>query len=361
MNDYGHLARLLHHLMLDSRIVRQFTYEIDQLVGEVIASRDSNVSAGAGQHVFICGLARAGTSILLQTLHDSGEFRSLTYRDMPFVLAPRLWSKTKLRRGVPASNRERAHADGLTVSFDSPEAFEEVFWMTFSGEHYLRPDHLKDHEADEQLLTLFRRYIAAILAPVLRGKNTRYLSKNNNNILRLTTLRRAFPDATILIPFRHPIDHAQSLCHQHHLFCKLHEKDKFALRYMSWLGHYEFGLDHRPLKFSNSTASHDQGDSGDLPTYWLKYWTVIYEAVLANTGANTYIINYDELCSSPHDILGHLGTHLNLDGTLQGSTIGAHKATSYAPIEGVDQDWVQRATEIHSELCKHSHMNFPIC
>lgn len=361
MNDYGLLARMLHRLVLGSGFVRQFSYEIDQLVGEAIAPRNSRVAAGAGQHVFICGLARAGTSILLQLLHDSGEFRSLTYRDMPFVLAPRLWRKTRDKHNAPASDRERAHADGLSVSFDSPEAFEEVFWMTFAGEHFLRPSHLKEHEADEQLIALFRRYIAAVLSSNLQGTNTRYLSKNNNNVLRLATLRRAFPDAIIVVPFRHPIDHAQSLCRQHRQFCKLHKTDKFAFNYMRWLGHFEFGLDHRPFIFSNATASISRKSSLDTPPYWLNYWAATYEAILADAGAKTYIVDYDELCRSPCEILGRLGTYLHLDGALQDSTLGVRKATSYPPIDGVDQDSVQRAAEIHSELCKRSRVNFPIC
>jgi len=361
MNDYGPAARLLHRLMLGSSFIRQFSYELDQFVGEAIAPRNLQVAAGAGQHVFICGLARAGTSILLQILHGSGEFRSLTYRDMPFVLAPRLWSKTRHKHGVPASNFERAHADGLTVSFDSPEAFEEVFWMTFASEHFLQPKHLEEHEADEQLITLFRRYVAAVLSSNLQSTNTRYLSKNNNNILRLATLRRAFPDANIVVPFRRPIDHAQSLCRQHRQFCELHETDKFPQRYMSWLGHFEFGPDHRPFKFSNATVSHGRESLLNTPAYWLNYWAATYEAILADTGTNTYIVDYDELCRSPCQILGRLGTYLNLDGTLQASTLGVHKATSHPPIDGVDQDSAQRAAEIHSELCKRSRANFPIC
>ena len=32
--------------------------------------------------------------------------------------------------------KERVHGDGIKVSIDSPEAFEEVFWKTFSDEEY---------------------------------------------------------------------------------------------------------------------------------------------------------------------------------------------------------------------------------
>ncbi len=38
--------------------------------------------------MYVCGLAGCGTTILLRVLGELGVFRSLTYRHMPFVLAP---------------------------------------------------------------------------------------------------------------------------------------------------------------------------------------------------------------------------------------------------------------------------------
>ena len=43
--------------------------------------------------VFITGLARSGTTILLRNLYASNQFSSTTYEDMPFILCPNLWSK----------------------------------------------------------------------------------------------------------------------------------------------------------------------------------------------------------------------------------------------------------------------------
>ena len=61
----------------------------------------SNISSSSenGDHVFITGLARAGTTILLNALYKSNLFASLSYSDMPFVLAPNLWSKISFKRG----------------------------------------------------------------------------------------------------------------------------------------------------------------------------------------------------------------------------------------------------------------------
>ena len=105
MSDYGPAARLLHRFALGSTTIRQVSYDLDQIAGRAIARSDPHVAAGVGRHVFICGLARAGTSILLQILYETGEFRTLTYRNMPFVLSPRLWRKIGRRYSVPESYR----------------------------------------------------------------------------------------------------------------------------------------------------------------------------------------------------------------------------------------------------------------
>src|SRR3546814_6546092 len=96
----------------------------------------------AGEHVFVTGLARAGTTVMLRHLHRSGAFRSLTYRDMPFVLAPNLWQRFSARWQERQEERLRAHGDRLMVNADSPEALEEVFWRIFTGREYIRRDGL---------------------------------------------------------------------------------------------------------------------------------------------------------------------------------------------------------------------------
>ncbi len=84
-----------------------------------------------GQHVFVSGLARSGTTLLMRMLHDTDEFASLTYRDMPLVMAPNLWRRLSGAFQKSMARQERAHGDGLQVDYDSPEALEEVFWRTF--------------------------------------------------------------------------------------------------------------------------------------------------------------------------------------------------------------------------------------
>jgi len=63
----------------------------------------------------------------MRALYDSTEFSALTYRDMPFVLAPKTWAKIAAGSRPQIDEVERAPGDGLRTGFDSPEALEEVF------------------------------------------------------------------------------------------------------------------------------------------------------------------------------------------------------------------------------------------
>ena len=146
------------------------------------------------------------------------------------------------------------------VDVDSPESFDEVFWRIFAGQDYLGAHSLKPHSPDPEIGQKYIRYVNAILS-ASPTRRERYLSKNNNNILRLDTISRAFPNALILIPFREPIQHAHSLLRQHRHFSAMQSNDAFGRSYMAWLGHHEFGLDHRPFVFDGSAPPSESTDT----------------------------------------------------------------------------------------------------
>ena len=118
MNNYSWLEQKLHKFALSSQFMREVTFDFE--------STNISSTSETENHIFIAGLARAGTTILLNALYKSNVFSSLSYSDMPFVLAPNLWSKISFSKGN-LEFKERAHGDGIKVSAESPEAFEEVF------------------------------------------------------------------------------------------------------------------------------------------------------------------------------------------------------------------------------------------
>ncbi|MEZ5654630.1 MAG: sulfotransferase [Sphingobium sp.] len=284
MADYSALDKLLHHLALGSNIRAEMVHDIERSMFLKAAPKHE------GRHVFVCGLARAGTTILMREIHGSGVFGSLTYADMPFVLAPNLWRKLSSRSDNPGSKSERAHGDGIEVDFHSPEALDEVYWRVFAGGAYIRPDRLISHRPDQDLIDGYRDLISLIL---LRTGKLRYLAKNNNNILRLGALSKAFPDAVILVPVRDPGAHVLSLLNQHRRFAN---SDRFTQNYMEWLGHFEFGATHRPFAWNNVMAR----GNPDTPDYWLAQWIAAHEAIFrtAKDHANIQIVPSDHLAAN---------------------------------------------------------------
>jgi len=307
--NYGPLERGLHWLALASADVRRLAFELDRVFA--LPQRPTAVMAAVGKvpdpadgAVYVCGLARSGTTLLLRILNQCDEFRSLSYRDMPFVLAPNLWKQIRRYTPRPAVSYERAHGDGMFVDFDSPEGFEEVFWHTFGNRG---PDSscLGCADATPETLAAFADYRALVANPRPewndgQGTRHRYLSKNNNNLLRLRSLSLD-PTATVLLLYRDPIATARSLHHQHQRFCATQTEDRFTQTYMGWLVHHEFGLDHLPFCFA--VLGMDASRTPEDPNYWLDYWNAVYLYVLAQQELQLFLINYDELCAHPTRML----------------------------------------------------------
>lgn len=270
MNNYSWIHQKLHQIALSNHYIRELTFDIES---SLIFSEDKNEN-----HVFISGLARSGSTILLNAIYKSNEFSSLSYKDMPFVLAPNIWSKISLHK-EKNTQIERAHADGIKISADSPEAFEEVFWMTFDNNQNITKKK-------------FKNYVQLINHSY---KKERYLSKNNQNIKRLDLIAEIFPLSTILIPFRNPIQHAFSLLSQHKRFIEYSKKDKFISSYMGWIGHTEFGPNYIPIHNKNLNFI----DYYDI-NHWLEQWYISYQIChdYFNNKENFHFICYEQLCSS---------------------------------------------------------------
>ncbi len=294
MSDYGVLSRALHRLALGVSSVSEASFDIERNV-----YGRSLPSCAAGKHVFVAGLARSGTTLLMRALHETGEFCSLTYRDMPFVLAPNLWAGLAGRGARHKEAAVRAHGDGVLVDFDSPEALEDVFWRVFCGDRYIRHDRLCPMDASAEDLDRFRCYVSLILK---RYSGDRYLSKNNNNVLRLEAIHEAFPDSLILIPYRDPGQHAYSLLKQHRRFLEMHNDDSFSASYMTWLVHHEFGSDHRPFEWGHRVAA---GRDIMSIEYWLAQWVGVYGHLLSLVEKfkdSLLPVGYEMFCSDTQSV-----------------------------------------------------------
>lgn len=340
--DYNFLDRTLHRLALHYAPIADVSFDLDQAT---VRTDPSDIVSR--RHVFVSGLARAGTTLLMRKFHATGRYRSLTYRDMPFVLAPNLWRRMSQVSRRDVESAERAHGDNVVVDVDSPESLDEVFWRIFAGEEYLERDRLKPHSPDEDVVAKYVRYVNAILS-AHETRVDRYLSKNNNNILRLGAIHRAFPNALILIPFRQPLQQAHSLFRQHLRFSELQSQREFALSYMTWLAHHEFGLDHRPFQFERDVACPYPADTLN---HWLHIWCEAYEWLERTKPEAASFVCYEDLCLQPQT-----WTRLaELAEIPAAHDVGDAFRLSERAVDGAfDRSLADRAAAIHERLVMQS-------
>ncbi|NCW89719.1 MAG: hypothetical protein EBV73_04115, partial [Rhodocyclales bacterium] len=310
-NTYNRTARWLHWMALDIGLVTKTSFELEKAIFLKKAQLNKNI---IDRPVYVMGLARSGTTIILEILEKTGAFHSPTYRDMPFILCPNLWSRLSRFSRLDTQLATRAHGDGLLVGFDSPESFEEVFWRTSctelngTGLSYTIPDH--------EVMADFAAYRQLSVHSASPSQPQRYLSKNNNNLLRLTQLSSA-PNAKLVLVIRDPIDTAWSLYRQHFRFSQMQADDPFIRAYMRWLGHHEFGQHHKPLGIGLQYLKQLEPSQ---PDYWLAYWIGIHEHIwqilrsMHNDNLSRInIIFYEDLSYSINSELSKLFKKLNIN------------------------------------------------
>lgn len=290
--SYNNLEKFLHQIALNNDYVNNILFSIEKALFN---------TKYKSKNIFISGLARSGSTLLLEIFYENKIFASLTYNDMPFILSTNLWSKITKHFKKNTLKISRAHDDQIFFDNNSPEAFEEVFWRITSNSKYIKKDFLDENSYNINQLKEFQCYISLILN---KYNKKFYLSKNNNNVLRIKNLVNDFPDSYFIIPFRNPLNQSYSLLKQHLKFTDMQKKDKFVLKYMNYISHHEFGQNHKPFFFDkNKYLNLDQNKID----YWLSCWIDTYNYLLytISNNKNVYFICYEELNKNINSILNY--------------------------------------------------------
>ncbi|WP_169053229.1 sulfotransferase [Falsirhodobacter xinxiangensis] len=221
----------------------------------------------ADRPVLVTSLARSGTT-LLDVLTGQEEFAAPTRRHMPLALSPMLWGN-------------------LARSLGAPGPVEEVAWMAFWKAHYAK-DHIRPwtDQRHPEFEAFLRRYMVRVVAG--KAGASRYISGNPASLARLPWLRRALPDAAVVIPLRDPFVHAHSL-----------------------LGQHRAGSQRDPAAAFRPLGGPRKGDPM-TPEFWLSYWADTYRMVLETAGSNAILVDQDALCSDPRNHLPVLADALDL-------------------------------------------------
>ncbi len=354
--------RFLHRTAFSTVGVQKALADLED---RLYARRIANV--GVERPVFIASLPRAGTTLLLEALYSSGTFAAHTYRNMPFLFVPLLWNAASRRFRLAGGDVRRAHGDGLTIGHDSAEAFEEALWRAFHPDRYLadriRPWPDDNGFAAAEFEVFIKNHVRKVIALHAKGMSEgkareglpRYLSKNNGNLARLREVARLFPDATVLVPLRQPLDHAASLLRTHTRFEEIHAREAFARRYMEDIGHFDFGANLRPIDFDHWLDGPARQPASSV-NFWLSYWCAAFGHLLANLGDHVVLVDYDGLCAQPTPHLERIASKTGLTEPAAlvpaASRFRAPTRHDAATLE-VDGTLLERASALHRQLLTH--------
>ena len=352
-NRYSLADRLLHRLAFSTIEAQKGLADMED---RIYAERFARVEID--KPVFVTSLPRAGTTLLLELIASLPYFAAHTYRDMPFPTIPLLWESISRPFRKDSAPVERAHGDGMSVGYDTPEAFEELLWRAFWAEKY-REDRITlwnadDRDAYDEFEPFLKNHVRKLIAARADGASdaARYVSKNNANICRIPHIARMFPDAIILVPFRNPLYQAASMLRQHTRFLDIHARDEFARRYMEYIGHFDFGANFKPIDFGNWLDA-EQPPLTRAADFWLRYWRAAFEHILSNANENVVLTSYDVLTDSPFDSLLNIGRAIGLDRAedLAEKAPRLRAASTYDPDElGIDRALLRDALAVHDGL-----------
>ena len=247
MENYNFIQKILHDLILSNNFMKKTFYELDKFIYLKGKSFKSE------KHIFITSLPRSGTTALLNSFAESKELCSLKYKNMPFVTSPNISKIFKHNEGV---SKERYHKDGIKINLESPESFDEVFFSTYD---------------EQEVIKELENYISLVL---ISNNKKRYLSKNNLNYKRIFLIKKIFPNSKFVITIREPLYHSFSLLNQHKNFTNMQNNSNFTKRYMNYLGHYEFGNNHK-----NWFTPKKYFDYNNI-NYWLEQWFLFYSNII---------------------------------------------------------------------------------
>ncbi len=297
----------------------KFNMKLNRWESKKLHKRTTNISID--RPIYITGLTRAGTTIILEMLSKHSDTANHRYLHMVNPYIPNFIQQIANKTRIFVKKSERLHKDRIVVNRSSPEAVEEIFWQRFfSG---IIDEKVSNIYTYSTVNEEFEEFYAEHLKKLLCNQNSsRYLVKNNYNVSRMEYILKLFPTAKFLIVVRNPIDHIASIIKQDQIFHEMERKHKQLLHWTKIIGHREFGSAKLCINVNNTEEIEQIRElwkkEETCVKGWAIYWSSIYEAVLEFLQKNkelekaVLMVRYEDLCENSNETLDNIINHLEL-------------------------------------------------
>ena len=354
MSNYSKFSQILHKQFLSKG-------KISELLTRKLKEESKGFNLNKCKHIFITGLARSGTTALLNALDSTNELGSLRYKYMPFIFSAKL---AKIFSSYFSGNNinqiERMHGDGLKINNNSAECLDEPFWINEVYKNHNFDKFLSSHSFSEEIAKCYGYLLDKFLK--IENKN-RLIIKNNNHHLRLSSLTSYYPKSIFLIIFREPVAHAYSLNEVNKKLIKIQTKDNFVLDYMNLIGHWEFGQGKKFFKYNDPNEFDLNLFEKNEIEYWLKQWINTYQYILiftlGNKQSNFKLICYEDLCTQK-SYVNQIYKTISINKRKIKFDFKLGKFNSKVITNAVDKGLIIRAQKIYSDLREISKISLKI-
>lgn len=336
VEDYTEASILFHKLILNNYNLGKKLFGIDTFF-----KKNKKVVPNEF-FVIVSGLARAGTTALTEQLFKVGTFSSLSYANMPLLMAPNLWKK--LYKPKTSNLKERKHGDKVLFGLNTIEALEEYFFKVQLNDSFIAKEYLLEHTINEKVYNDYIKY-----QTLIRESNEHvYLSKNNNIILRYSSLRGQNKKFKVIFIFREPLAHADSLLNQHNRFSKFQTDSPFIETYMNWLCHHEFGKGQKVFKFGENEFKSEYPKENI--NYWLQIWINYYSHLLKLDLSDVILLEYEDYLKKPKEVVQTFSQLFNMPFEVE----GIKEFNNQRAVENLscNPQILTEANNIYKALCK---------
>lgn len=327
--------KVLHWIALRSIFFRKFCFARECALNDFVPDCSR-------RNVFISGMARSGSTSILNVIYGTGKFSSTTYEMMPFIFSLTVSKSISVLNNRSHIPLERSHGDNIEVGLSSAEALDGVFWSTFFP---VDTTHVQPRRVPLDILQHYALFIESIL---YTKQSDRYLAKMNQGIDKLHSLIAYFNQSVFLIPFRQPVFQSFSLLRQHERFSNL---DWYEKKYFDWLDHFEFGEQHKGF-YEKERYVNLENAKHRTPldvNYWLVQWLNSYTYLLKLAESNETVIpvQYEQLAASqtPWNCLSD-----KLEVDLCGSDFMNRNQVEKCSMDDVDATILQNCMDVYHKL-----------